>query len=178
MRKAFFYCIITVLVLTLALPADGCGSSGKKTYANSQYGFTVDYPAGWAMEEGVSGSIVIFKGPVMEETGGRVNINITNEQLPESSNTSAEDYLNLTDTQLAKGFANYAKLETSDLTVSGIPAKKMIYVFDMQGFNLKANQVYLIEDHNAFTITFVAAPDSYDKYTGESDMVINSFKLN
>lgn len=180
MRKFFGYCIIAVLVLILAFPSSGCGgtASGSGTYTNSKHGFTVNYPEDWELDEGADNTIVVFRGPVLQETGGKVNINITNDEIGDSSNITLDFYLDLNDKQYVQEFENYSRLATEDMTIDGKPAKKMIYSFDSANFSLKANQVYLIDDGTAFAITFVTTAATYDRYAADSDLVINSFKLN
>jgi hypothetical protein len=179
MRRLLPGFIILFLVLASILPVTSCknSASGPKTYTNSEYGFTVDYPSDWKIQEGASNTIVQFNGPTLDETGGKVNINIVNEQLPASGNMTLDGYFKAAESQLAHDFENFAEITTQNITVSSLPAVKMLYTFKSNGYQLKANQVYLTKNNVAYTITMVSTVTTYDKYDKDGDIVINSFKF-
>lgn len=199
MKKLLFLSITMILVLALIPLSNSCQKQtpsatttaspptslvptsqpaiASNTYTNSENGFTVEYPADWDLEEGISGTIVFFAGPAIGKTGGMININIVNENLPESPKVTLEDYNKLGELQVKKSVENYQKLEEHNSTVSGFPAILRTYSFDMQGLNIKGTQAIFLKDNVAYGITFTATPDTYADYAGCFDLVMNSFKL-
>ena len=65
------------------------------TYTDSEHGFSVEYPKDWDVQAGFMGPIVIFVGPVEEETGGAININIGATTPAESPEVTLEEYARL-----------------------------------------------------------------------------------
>jgi len=46
------------------------------TYTDSEHGFSVEYPKDWYVPAVFMATIVTFVGPVEEETGRAINVNI------------------------------------------------------------------------------------------------------
>ncbi|MDP6142475.1 MAG: hypothetical protein QGF23_03430, partial [Dehalococcoidales bacterium] len=55
----------------------------SQTYTNSEYGFSVNYPADWDAREGIVGLVVAFDGPTVLEGIYDVNINVNAERIDE-----------------------------------------------------------------------------------------------
>jgi hypothetical protein len=191
MKKLTVLFIIAICMLTLVLgcqkqttpktssnlPATASTLTGK-TYSNSQYGFSIQYPADWPPKEGASGTIVIFAGPAVTATGGIININITSEKLPDSPKMSVSDYAKAGETQLQNAFANYAKASESNATIGGQPAVVRVFTGSINNISLKFAQAYLIKGNLSYIITYTSTPDMFDKYSDFFNLAITSFKFN
>jgi hypothetical protein len=195
MKKLAALFVITVCILIMVL---GCGKQTTsiattstlnpsplntsaligKTYANSQYGFSVQYPADWTSQEGVSGTIVMFAGPTIASTGGVININIVSEKLSDSSKVSLSDYVKAGEAQLKKNFPDFTKTSDYNTTIGGQPAEVFVFTGSVNKISLKFAQTYLLKNNQSYVITYASGPDMFDKYSNAFNLAITSFKLN
>lgn len=69
-------------------------------------------------------------------------------------------------------------LDSSDTTLSGYPAHKVIYVGKPDGVkDLKVIQVWAQTDSKVYVITFAADLNSYSNYLGMVNVMLNSFTI-
>ncbi len=149
-----------------------------KIYSNSQYGFSVQYTSDWTFQEGIAGTIVMFGGPLIAETGGMININITSEKLPGFPKLSLSDYSKLGEMQLQKVMENYNQVNEHSTTISGQPALVRVFTGSVNKASLKFAQAYLIKENSSYVITYASNPDLYDKYIDSFNLAITSLKIN
>ena len=190
MKKPAILCAALLLVLLAAAPLVGCQqepaqeppmASAAETYTNSEYGFSVEYPEGWGMEEGLMGSVVMFAGPSVLDSAYLVNINLLVEQLPESPKTTLEEYCSLTELYLKEGLADYAKIEESSIEISGLPAivrtVTLSVEYEGEKLVLEDSQAYVIRDNAAYIITYDVPSEFHDEYADCFELVINSLRF-
>ncbi|HLN89142.1 MAG TPA: DcrB-related protein [Candidatus Binatia bacterium] len=160
------------LILISALIASMLISS-VYAYDNTQYGFSITAPTGWTTSEGVSGTVVIFYGPTMTETGTDVNINIavtsTTETLSEAISSMKTDY--------PTSFSDYSLVSESNRNIGGLSSYELVYTFTDSGNTYKQKQVVLIENGQGFIITCTAIPSNYDSYLPTFEQSIQTFRL-
>jgi hypothetical protein len=188
LKKYFRLAIAAALLAAVIIPAGGCQKAPAptttaltgKAYTNTEHGFSLQYPAGWNADEGYEQAIVIFSGPVIE-TGGAVNINITKEEFtPEMKLLKAplSDLIDASIVELGKITGDFQVLGQSETTVDGNAASKLVYSFVLSGKTIQGYQVYTIIGDLIYVITYTSTPQSYETYVKESELVVNSFKMN
>ena len=144
-------------------------------YTNSEYGFSLEYPKDWNVEEGSAGTVVLFAGPLVGEYEYMVNINIVTEELP--SEMTVQDYARMAELQQKKAWSDYVKVKEYTSTIVGLPAVVKTFIATPIDVPLKDIQVFFIKDKVAYIITYNAAIDSHDEYVEFFDLAISTFKF-
>ena len=153
-----------------------------KTYANSEHGFSVEYPADWdkndsfTEKEKLMGLLVIFEGPKSTKYDRRASIVIEADECP--SDYTVEEYAKAVELQiLKKNFKDYSNLQEQQTTIGGIPALMKTFTATINNFPYKDIQAYFIKGNLAYAITYEVTTDSYDKYIDCFDLVKSTFKF-
>lgn len=142
-------------------------------YNNTTYGFSITSPAGWAVNEGVSGTVVMFVGPVIPETGGNININVvvgnTTETLSEAISSVEAAY--------PTDFTNFSLVSESSRNIGGLNSYEIVFKFSQEGNDFKDKQIFFIENGQDFIITCTALPSNYDTYLPTFEQSLQTFQL-
>jgi hypothetical protein len=142
-------------------------------YDNAQYGFSITAPAEWTFEEGNSGTVVMFFGPVMPETGTNVNINVivgnTAETLSEVISSAKNVY--------PTDFPNFTLVSESSRNIGGLNCYEIVYTFSDGGNDYKQKQVFAVENGQDFIITCTSTPSNYDTYLPTFEQSLQTFQL-
>lgn len=154
-----------------------------EAYVNHTYGFSINPPNGWTVDEsGTFETVVIFSGPLILETGGNINIQIT----AGTTNTTLDQFISADKSQLASLLANFHLVSESSRNVSGLDCYELVItwtyvpggnVSDMHTFNVKQKQVVFIENGKGYIITFTAPPTNYDSYLPAFEESLQTFQL-
>ena len=150
----------------------------SQTYTNSEYGFSVDYPADWDVREGVVGLVVAFDGPTVLEGIYDVNINVNAERIDEEM--TLRDYVVASDLRAISTIPNYKKVKEYAAEINGLEGTVLEATLAIKcngkKVDLKNKYAIVIKDNVAYTITYDTPAESHDEYADCFDLVINSFK--
>ncbi len=146
----------------------------SKIYSNSQYNFSLEYPAEWEFEEGLLGTVVFFAGP--SEPNYQMNVNLVTEELPKIY--SIDDYSKLGELQVKKAHSDYVNLGELHTNISGLPAIIRTFTVTIKSVPLKDTQAYFIKDKTAYIITYDIPIDKYDSYIDSFNLAVSTFKFN
>ena len=178
MRKELLIIEITLMLSVVSL--SGCFDASKEDelsglgYSNTVYGFGLNPPTGWTIDEsGSMGTIVIFYGP--SEDNFTVNMVITAGQLEtgETLSDSIEviiDYYN-------NYFTNFSLLSNNARTVNNMTAHEIIYAYLQGVYNLKQKQVIVEKNRNTIILTYSATISSYEKYLSVFEQSVSSIVI-
>ncbi len=148
------------------------------TYTNSEYSFSVDYPADWDVREDLDGLVVVFAGPSVLEGIYDININVLAERLRKKM--TLKDYVMASDLKAIQTIPNYRKVQAEATTVSGLPAIVFVATLAVKcngkKVSLKNKYAIFIKDKVAYTITYDTPAQFHDEYADCFDLVISSFK--
>ena len=142
----------------------------QEAYVNKEYGFSIQPPEGWTIQEDWFGAIVCFIGPTEDDFA--VNINIVSEE----TDMSLEEYVELSKQQI-KDILNATIISGGSRTIKNHEAYEIVLTWTMGAHNLKQKQVYLIEKGRAYIITCTASQSNYDSYVSTFDESINTFEF-
>jgi len=145
-----------------------------EAYVNRTHGFSINPPSGWTVDEsGAFGTVVIFYGPVMPETGGKININI----VAGTTNLTLDQYVSAGKLQLASSLTNYHLVSEGSRNIGGLDGYELVGTFTQGAFNFKNKQVIFVERGRGYIITFTALPTNYDNYLPTLEESLQTFKL-
>lgn len=167
-------------IITILIAIGLCGCTGENAlsgleYSNTQYGFGLNPPQDWIIDENDPyGAIVRFSGPTEDEFTVNLGINgpsTLNEG--ETLNSSFQEII----ASYTNMFTNFFLISSRDRTVNGMNGYEIVYTFTQGIFQAKSKQVGVEKDGYAFVLTFVALVDNYDEYNSIIEQSINSFMI-
>lgn len=182
---------ILFMVLFIAILISGCSSSNSgtsySTYVNGTYNMSISYPSNWAMQEGDSGTIVIFY-PDMNASSREYEYFIIHLDVLGSSESPStiDDYYRFA---IYESFSharrNGSIIDKSNLTLDGRPAGKVIYEDKVNGVNIKGMMVYTVKDTvkkgdyrtTVYVLEYVSRAENYDKRLKDIQYMIDSFRV-
>lgn len=159
-----------------------------KVYVNRDYNFQMQYPAGWAVNEGtvlenMKGNmqqfegfsyIVVFAGPAKD--GYTVNINAVTENM---QGYSLADYVAATKSDLAQALAanNYRLLNEQDMMISNHNAHNIFYVANFGGTQTKVLTTIVQDGDQAFIMSYAAPTSVFDTYQDIATRSMSTLKF-
>lgn len=185
MKTKIIFLIITFSLITLGFA--GCldeNETGNNDtdplegleYQNTEYGFGLNPPKNWTLDEDDSYGVVRFYGPIIDEY--QLNIGIT-----EPADLGGEDFETAVESlkqYYETIFPNYTLLNMNPTTINSMNAYEIVHTYnitDVVELKIKQKQVLIEKDSMVYTITFSASVDSYQTYISIVDESINSFKI-
>jgi len=148
------------------------GGEEMLTYTNEEYGFSIECPEDWAVNEGYMGFPVVFVGPIKD--GFRINVLVVIEELP--TKVTAEEYA----IAGRKMFPEEWKIvKTFNDTINGEPVSGEIITTTIEGgIVTKHRQASFVHDKRAYTIVCGATSSTYDEVEEDYfDPMLRSFKF-
>jgi hypothetical protein len=147
----------------------------SEAYVSHKHGFSIVPPDGWIVDEsGAFGTAVTFYGPVMPETGGRVNMNI----IVETTNVTLEEYVSYINSQLTSVFEDYRLVsEGGRIIAYALRGYELVGVFTQGTHKFRNKQVIMVEEGKAFVITLTALSTNYDTYLPTFEGSLQTFML-
>ena len=180
MKKNFIIIGMTLVLITIGI--SGCLEDKSSTtnalsglkYSNTQYGFGLNPPEGWTIDENDQFGPVRFYGPIIDDT--TVNIGIsepsylaTGESLNSVVITLVEYY--------SSYFTNFSEISNNSRIVNGMNAHDLVYTFTQGVYELKQMQVLVEKSKKSFGITFTASVSSFDDYISAFEQSIATFTI-
>jgi len=176
--------VLVALVALLLASASACALSptptpepGTLTYSNSEHGFSVGYPKDWTVQEEFMGTIVMFVGPVEEETGGAINVNIGAAESAEFPEVTLEEYVRLFKLRIEEDAKNYEEVDEYDAVVDDLAAIVWTWKEDLEGTTLMVTMAFFVKENVVYAISYGATLELYDDYLDCFELVLDSFKF-
>ena len=171
----------TVLVCLLVLLVCGCQHppAVSTPYSNNEYGFSVDYPAGWTVEDSKIPDPNFF---IISFSEGKpyegVFITIVGYlDTPEYKDTLEilPRWLLIDEFKDAKGFK---LLKEEVITVNGFEAKEFIYTYGSNG-EYKRARVYCLVGSSYYVVSYLGTigDSEYEKYYSCFGWMVNTLKF-
>jgi len=142
------------------------------TYTNAEYGFSITYPAGWIESPtGRPGEIIAFASA---EGLPSVSVSLS----PVGEGTTLAEFGPQLAQDLGQHWADYELISEGEITLDdGMPAYEIVFSGTMEGYNLKAKYVVVIQETQAFFIMGFSMPARFEQDEAVLDEVIHSFHL-
>ena len=141
--------------------------------------FSIEYPEEWELNtKGVMGSVFILFSPLQDAIDDfRDNILLMKEDVSTAS-MDLDDYVALTEKQLATLLQNYSIVENKRLTKDGLPYHILTYTGIQGSYDLKIRQYFWVVNETAYVLTFTCEQESAAYFDERIKKVMGSFKLN
>ena len=147
------------------------------TYANAQYGFQMDYPAGWTVKEnstlaGGYSTVVMFEGP-------RIDNLYTPSIMVHTENAGGYTENHFAQNEKQQMTAKYGSgsvLDEGTIKVGGLDAYYLHFRLGLQG-NPEQKGVYLVKDDRYYFISYATLESDYNTSIKYFDASIASFKF-
>jgi len=165
-------------VLLSALPSVAYGQqTGFLTYEDQFHGVIIQYPVDWEVTEEGQPVDVVFSSPAGDSSPQyRENVNIGIDYVP--AGITLDEYTQLNIDALSNQ-PNVQVSESSDstITLSGKPANKLDMSKTLQGLEIKAMLVFVVENNRAYVVTYDALVETYDQYLSVAEQMIASVEI-
>jgi hypothetical protein len=147
------------------------------TYSDSEYGFSVEYPKDWDLEEGILEAIVMFAGPLVEEEQFMISVGIMADELPEFPKTTLEDYVRISRLKSKKALDNYNTIDEYSTVVDDVTAMVERFTFDFNGYVIMGTQAIFLRENVAYVVTYTATPGCHDDYLDCFELALSTFRF-
>ncbi len=132
----------------------GFSDSALVTY-QSELGFTIDYPADWAVTEDPAAGIVTFTGPA---TGPGFNDNF-NVVVGEVQNLPPIAYYDAEVQRIQSVLPDAEILEVADVNIDGVLGRGITLTATQNGIPVGISRMLFLRDGTAYEVTFVTTAD-------------------
>ncbi|MEA2550845.1 MAG: hypothetical protein QOE25_614 [Actinomycetota bacterium] len=168
-------------IVTPSLPLQ-TPASGFTTYSNADPAFVISHPSGWrehrlvASDPGVSTAIVAFStrldGPSDYFTE---NVVVSRNVVPDGM--TLDEYTAFSIANKPKTVTNFQLVLKQPAILSGLPAEALEYTGTASNRSLHWFTEWAVSGTSAYVISYMAEPDSYDRYLQDAKATIESFHL-
>lgn len=153
-------------------PSSEKASSGHKPYQNEK-GFSLEYPAGWSLQENVNGTTALFLAPPVKGFSANLNVIVnTNPGVTEIAPEQLKTFL--------KGqVKDFTFLQDQSVTIDGQRAVMIAYTGTLPTINVKGHftQYLIIKNNQAYILTITRPQDDPKLSEKEFEAMIKSFKI-
>ena len=168
-----------------SFPVETNKSNSYLMYNNEIYGFSMQYPKTWSLQENFYANVTLFGQNIPMnaivvlykpiQNNFRTNINI----IVENTDLNISEYALLAKQSLpiALKFNNFIQLNEKNLTISNNDAYFLEYAYNKEGYAIKVKQVYIIHKDRAYVITYTSLQNNFNESIDEFNEIINSFKF-
>jgi hypothetical protein len=165
-----------LLSLLLAIGLGGCRVAPQGRYEDPKRHFSVQFPQGWEVRKRLFATAVVAWRPRGTEASTfRENMKITSEGLPAS--VTLDDYWTATQAVGPRMQPGFQVVEASSATVSGVPAKRAVYVRRQDGTALRVIVYLALHQNQAFTLTCSFREETFAQYAQACDATARTLRL-
>jgi hypothetical protein len=194
--------VLISVLLTAALTLSACGSTGTaatggagsslKTYTDSDYGYSFQYPDGWELHEGDSADVTAGGSSVggvgvYDPKGASANtvyidlVQISVYKLSVSVDESMKDEIKAeVESVLASLKSQAADMKSvnslSEAKVAGMIGYRATYSFTKSGVPTTSTLYFLFKGNLEYQVTVQAATENWEKDQDVFDAIVASFK--
>ena len=165
MKKIFVIVVIATFLICVGFSGcfDGKDDNALNNlgYSNTLYGFGLNPPEGWTIDESNPDIIVSFIGPTYEN--GTVNIRIAAGQL-ETGMTLYDSAMDLMIQYLDTYFGEYTINSITNRTINDMNAFEIIYTIIQNEVQVKQKQVWIEKSRKTLILSYSAISDVFDTY--------------
>lgn len=152
------------------------------TYEDRMYGLKINHPASWPtafehkmIKENRVINIIAFLTP--DNQPGNIDnfVNIIAYQVPQG--VSLPDHVANEIVDMQTFYRDFQMLDSSDTTLGGLPAHRLIYVFSKDGKSYKKLQIHVLKGPQGYTLGYLQDVKNFDRYMRQVEKMIKSFEF-
>ncbi len=185
------FLIAGLLVWAVVAIISSVGSNSNKTseqtikkpennkYENKLIGFATEYPKDWSAEQTKEDGldVITFSHPKVRKNGTPTAevavIRLTSEQLKDIPDK--KEFYSLYQKALIEGFDNYSERDSQELTVDGIPAKRIDADISKKGEQNQAVFHLIYAGQDGFVVVAYADKAQFKDLEDELELIIDKF---
>lgn len=170
--------VLMVFSLLLALSC-GCLSAGEPKfllYKNQEHHFSLEYANGWEKIEQEDNPVVAFYSPKEgDEDTFLENLNVGVEDLSDYPDLTLGEYCDVANGLIQNATADYQLVSKNGAVVGSNPAIQYVFTGKIRDRDLKVMQMITLKNQRAYVLTYNAEPDKYSTFSGDVEMMVDSF---
>jgi len=145
-----------------------------ESYQDPANTLRIKHPTSWTTQENVMGSTAVFLSPKENaQDFFQENINIISFDLSMTLDQSSA----YAESQIKQAITDANILESSQTTLAGNPAHKLVFTGRQGQNNLKWMQVWTMKNDKVYLLTYTAEEGSYDAYLPTAQEIMASFTI-
>jgi len=165
MRKALTVSLVIVFF---------CVSVGSvRAYTNNENRFSIDESSGWTVDDTVTGTVVAFYEPTVEN--GTVLINIVAQSI--SSDMTLVNLATAVKDQYPSLFDSFLIISESTRVIKGITAYEIVAAITTQGYDLMIKQVMLVRNLRVYVVTYAVVTAQYQQFLPDFEDSIETLTI-
>jgi len=149
-----------------------------KSYKNSEYGFSIKYPAAWSLEENKNGAAVLFYSPQENDLDFfKESVNVVVQDIA-GNPMEIKDYAKLAIKQMEAVFGeNMIIIESEPIFFADRSGYKLVFVGKGPETDLRYMSVWAIEGLTAYQVTYTSLNTQYEHYVSKVKRMLRSFRI-
>lgn len=158
---------------------DSLSQLGNKLeiYQNQDFGFKIAYPFSWQEAENIGSDIanVIFVSPLEsndDKFNERLAVRVSHVHSSTTLGTFSDTYISN-----IRNNPNSEVISTTESTISGSPAEKLIYTLRQGEKQFGILEQWTIKNSKVYQISFYGELEKYQTYLPNVEELINSFEI-
>jgi hypothetical protein len=146
-------------------------------YYNEKYGFSVNFPSGWELQNGrEEGEVIMALSPFSDDQDlFQECVNIVYESLPKKMDM--DEYFNLSINNCRKELTDFELFEHGQASIGKYEAKRLVYSNRFDTLQIKAEAYILMKGRKVYIITCSALPEQFDVYRDKFEEIAKSFRI-
>ncbi len=145
-------------------------------YENSQYGFSINPPGGWALEERTQPELFVFRDP-SNYTGATISVLVNQSGLPQEDPALHSRTEGILRRYLAQTYKGYLISDKGTRVVGSLNGYQIKFDASVNGSSMRFVSVIFVLTNQTFFIVCGAASPSYDNLSSVFKESIDSFRL-
>jgi len=147
----------------------------KGNYVNKEKKYSINYPAQWQKKDVPRLDIALFPPPKGAALQPHASMNIVSEVVGPA--ISLDQFYSESVKNINNELKDVHVDAKGDITLNGIPAKKIQYTHIMGGVNFTVLQYFIVGQETIYLLTFSALSDDFDSYKNDFENVASSFRF-
>lgn len=149
---------------------------GNQVVADKERGFAFNVPSTWDQQRNTMGASVIALSPKEgNKDTFRENVNVVVEDL--TSPMNAKEYFTASQSLIKKAFTEFKLEKTGQSKIGAHDFYWSIFSHRIGTIKARVLQYVTVAGNKAFVVTASAQPDTFHKYKGEFESIINTFRI-
>ncbi|MCX5868647.1 MAG: DcrB-related protein [Proteobacteria bacterium] len=152
------------------------------TYEDRMYGLKIDHPADWPtafehkmIKENRVINIIAFLTP--DNKPGDIDNFVNIIAYPVPQGVSLPDHVANEIVDMQTFYRGFQMLDSSDTTLGGLPAHRLVYTFSQGGIEYKKLQIHVLKGQQGYALGYLQDVKNFDWYMRQVEKMAKSFEF-